>query len=106
MKQVESNPDLDILVNFQQNLTYTDSKFWGAKKRFFSDILISYKNKINDSKNIHFENILSKAVHQAIAEDYKFQFITHLPRYSGIQGSENKKINDNIFSWVFFIYKA
>jgi hypothetical protein len=99
-RQIDKDETIQILMNFQQNLSYADSKCWGAAKSFYSDILILNKNIIDDSKGIHFEHALSKAAHLAIAKGYNFQFIADLPRYSGIKGSENKKFNDSVLYWI------
>jgi len=100
LKQFDNVSPKSIIVNLQKTLTYADSRCWAGSKSFFINYLLKYKNIVNDSDNIHFENALTKAVHLAIIHDYKFSFLNTLPRYSGISGTKNEKYNNSLMYWL------
>jgi hypothetical protein len=99
LKQFYSVNEKQVYVNFHTALSYADSKCWGADKGFYQDYLTPYQPHLNDSTGFYFEHALSKAVHQAIIDDFKFSFISTLPRYSGISGTSNNKYKDSIWYW-------
>ena len=66
---------------------------------FFTEFLLKYKDKINDTKSIYFEHVLSKSVHQAIIKGYKYSNLYHLPRYSGVYGTLGTNYDDSYWKW-------
>lgn len=90
----------DLTVNFTKNLSFVDSRFWGANPSFYKEILIKYKEMINDSKSIYFEHVLCKATHEAIINGYKYSCLYHYPRYAGIYGTDGTTYNDTFRNWI------
>jgi len=99
LQQFDRIENKTVVVNFQQTLTYADSKCWAASKDFYLKYLLPYQERINDSIGFHFEHALCKATHQAITDDWYYSFIVDLPRYSGIGGTENKKYSEHFTHW-------
>ena len=99
-KFIISNPMIDILIDFKLNLTFSDSRFFGFKKTFITKYLLFYKNIVNDSNNIYFENILTKAALVAIANDFKFSPMPELPRIEGFSGSLGKEFKSTYLHWI------
>jgi hypothetical protein len=96
------NQDIDLMINFKPDLSFADSRFWGANCLFFKDILLNYKAYVNDTNSIYFEHALAKAVHDAVNKDFKYSRLYHYPRFSGFRGTDNSKIND---TWGYWILK-
>lgn len=90
----------DILINFKPDLSFVDSRFWGAKSLFFTESLIKYKDIIDDSNSIHFEHALCKAVHDFINNGFIYSGLNHYPRYSGIYGTDGSRYNDSWLHWI------
>lgn len=89
----------DVYADLYKASPFSDSRFWGAKKSFFCNILVSYKNKINDSAGYIFEFALSEAVHNAVKLGYSYSALQYLPRYSGIYGTDNVPIKSFWALW-------
>ena len=98
LKQYEQYSDMHVMVKFYGFLKNCDSRFFGFVPSFIPDYLVNYKDVVNDSKDIFFENILS--VHQAIASGYNFRPFKTLPRLQGSSGTFGVKYNSNYFSWL------
>jgi hypothetical protein len=94
------NESIDIMVNFRKDLSFADSRFFGAKRPFYSDFLVRYKDQVNDSKSDFFEHALSKAALESIILGYKYSGLGYYPRFSGIRGTDNSRINDSLFYWI------
>jgi hypothetical protein len=89
----------DLVMNFTNSLSFVDSRFWGANVLFFNDILLKFKDEINDEKSIYFEHVLCKSAHQAIIKGYKYSSLYHRPRYSGVYGTLGITYNDSYWKW-------
>ena len=96
------NQSIDLLVNFKPELSWADSRFWGANINFFKDSLLKHKDSVNDSRSVYFEHVLSTAVHESIIEGYNYSGLYNYPRFSGFRGTDNSRIND---SWLYWILK-
>ena len=77
----------------------SDSRFWGAQNSFYTDILLSYKNEIDDSKGMYFEHALFNAIQQATTKGYSHSVLPVLPRFSGINATDNKAFKSSWFIW-------
>lgn len=100
IKRYNSNYNIfDIYINFKNNLSFADSRFFCATKHFFSNFLVNNKYIINDSENIYFEHVLSNAVHEFIINGYSYSGLKHYPRISGVYATKGIKYNSNWFSW-------
>lgn len=99
-KQYEHCSDIQIMVNFYGFLKNCDSRFFGFIPSFIPDYLVNYKDVVNDSKDIYFENILSYSVLQAIVKGYNFRPFNNLPRVQGSSGTFGIKYNSTYLSWL------
>jgi len=97
---VKSNNKLEILSDLKLNLTFSDSRFFGFKKKFVKDYLSLQKHYLNDAKGFYFENALTKAALSAIADGYVFSAMPDLPRIDGYSGSLGKKFKSNYLHWM------
>jgi hypothetical protein len=96
------NQGIDLLVNFKPDLSFADSRFFGAKMLFYKDVLLSFKSLVNDAESVFFEHALSKAVHESIINGYQYSGLYPYPRFSGFRGTDGSHIND---SWIYWILK-
>ena len=95
----DNENNFDLIINFTNNLSFVDARFWGANPLFFTEFFLKYKDEINDTKSIYFEHVLSKSVHQAIIKGYKYSNLYHYPRYSGVYGTLGTTYNDSYWKW-------
>ncbi len=89
----------DLLVDFKQHLSYADSRLIGCTAAFLSEVLLRYKNSVNDTEKVYFEHALSKATHEAISKDFRFCTFKYKPRFSGTYGTDNTVYNDSWLHW-------
>lgn len=100
ISQYEKCNRLELLVDLKQQLQYSDSRFWGSTVQFLQDVLMQYKEKINDSENYYFEHALCHATHEAIAKKYAFSCLQYTPRYKGTYGTNNKRYRHSLLFWL------
>lgn len=98
-KQVEEDKEISLLVNFYGFLKNCDSRFFGFTPDFVPRFLSRHKNNLNDSEWIFFENILSSAALEAIAQDYNFRPLCEYLRIEGTSGTLGVKYNSGYLSW-------
>jgi hypothetical protein len=96
----EENCLLDLLLDYRENLKFSDSRFFAFKPAFIPDYLSKYESILDDSKEIFFEHILAKAGLLAIADDYNFKPLPYLPRIEGVSGTFNIRWKSNFFIWM------
>ncbi|MBJ6118424.1 hypothetical protein JAO76_09490 [Pontibacter sp. BT310] len=95
----KTSQSYNLLIDLKENLSFSDSRFLGCVPSFFSEILLKYKDRVNDSIEIFFEHALCNATHEAIIRGYRFSFLKFKPRYSGTYGTDNTVYND---SWTYW----
>lgn len=100
LSQYRRAHDIEIMVDLLHQLQYSDSRFWGSTPRFLKEILLKYKNKINDSENYYFEHALCHATHEGISKRYTYSSLKYKSRFAGIQATDNKKYNPLLISWL------
>ncbi|MFN0047756.1 MAG: hypothetical protein ACKVOU_01385 [Cytophagales bacterium] len=97
---VNSNLQFDLFIDFNKNLTYSDSRIFAFKHDFFHNFLFKYINVICDKSGIIFENVLSKAALEYILENKKICILNDHPRISGKSGTFNENYHDSLISWL------
>jgi hypothetical protein len=100
VKQMQDDADAHLLVNFYGFLKSCDSRIFGFVPRFIPEYLVKRKDSINDTKMVFFENALSAAALEAIADSYNFRPLIELARISGSSGTMGINYKSNYFSWV------
>ena len=100
INQYKENNSIELMVDLKMQLQYSDSRFWGCTSRFLSEILLKYKNEINDSVNLFFEHALCYATHEAISKKYCFASLKYKPRFKGTYATDNKKYQSSLFYWL------
>ncbi|MCC9166152.1 hypothetical protein [Pontibacter harenae] len=98
-ERYDKNKDLDLLLDFNKNLTFCDSRIFGFTPVFFYDYLYKYKNSLNDTNGVYFEHILAKASLIAISQGLKYLPFPSSPKIKGISGSNNIKYDLNNFEF-------
>ena len=97
--------DNEIYLNLKNNLKLADSTIFGGSKLFFTKYLIHETSKTNDSKNIFFEHATASATLKAITNGLQFSQIKVYADIDGYIGTNNKKIENNIFKKIkLFFY--
>jgi len=97
----------DVHVYIKDNLTYADSHVFFGSKFFFSNYVIPWASKTNDTKGIFLEHCIAKATLSAINDNLNFNHFSVYPDIDGIIGKNNKIIQNNIFKKIklFFFGK-
>jgi len=91
----------DVHVNFSLNITRCDSRMIIYKPSFYiSYFKPSLEKYLNESSKMFFETVLSRSVHLLISEGGKFQPWPIYPLYSGINGSNGKKVEFNFLKKI------
>jgi hypothetical protein len=99
LSQHQGARQVEVMVDLLHQLQYSDSRFWGSSPRFLREILLKYKDKINDSDNYYFEHALCYAAHEAISKRYVYSSLKYKPRFAGMQATDNKTYNPSLISW-------
>ena len=102
---IKKNERVDLMVDLKLNLTFADSRFFGFKKEFINEYLLNYKNILNDSESVYFENILTKATLVAVSNGYSYTAMPDLPRICGFSGSLGKEFKSNYIHWMKHRFK-
>ena len=100
VKQVEGEPEINILVNFYGFLKNCDSRVFGFTPLFIPDFLLKQKETLNDSNWVFFENALCIAALEAISKDYHFRPLNEVARISGSSGTLGISYNSSYLSWL------
>lgn len=88
-KQADSltYPNDYIISDLRQNLSFADSRLFGATINFFKNYLLKYKIVINDSEGIYFEHALAKSILKAISENYIYEPMYNYPNFIGLSAT-------------------
>lgn len=99
-QQYVDNKEVEILVDFFRFLEFCDSRFFGFKPFFIPEYLLKYKEMVDDSKWIFFENILAKATLQAVINYCVFRPLKHFPRIKGSSATLGITYNSSYLYWL------
>jgi hypothetical protein len=86
----------DIFCDLRWNLTHADSRVFCASIPFLQQYLIPLQESLNDSRNITFEHILARAVHQAMAHGRRWEMLPHPADIRGISATANVVIPSSL----------
>ncbi|MEO6915222.1 MAG: hypothetical protein ABI151_05765 [Chitinophagaceae bacterium] len=98
-KQVAEDEEINLLINFYGFLKNCDSRFFGFSPDFVPRFLSKHKGNLNDSDWVFFENVLSSAALEAIAQEYNFRPLREYLRIDGSSGTLGIKYNSGYLSW-------
>lgn len=88
-----------LMVWLSKELDYSDSRIFFAPAAFYNEIFVKYAGTVDDSKDVHFENALCKAVLEAIQAGYSYLPFRNKFRISGQSGTDSTFLKDSLFSW-------
>lgn len=80
----------DIMADFSNNLSWSDSRLFGGSKKFISEYLIQKVKKSNDSSGLYFEHLLARAIHKAMSDGLQWVSIPCVFLIEGISGTTGK----------------
>ncbi|NID11658.1 hypothetical protein [Fibrivirga algicola] len=89
---------LFVLCWLKRYLQYADSRFFVAKKDFFTSYLSKEMALIDEKNDIYFEHVLARAVHRSIADGELWLPPIDYPICYGISGTENLKYRTDLKS--------
>lgn len=86
-----------VYVNLYSDLKNCDSRLFIAGKQFIEKYFFPISSDINDSVDICFEHILTKAVLTYLVDGGEWSLLPKYPRFEGISGTTNEKIT----TWLY-----
>ncbi|RZL46749.1 MAG: hypothetical protein EOP00_14030 [Pedobacter sp.] len=89
----------DFMVDLLNQLKYSDSRIFMAKKLFFEDYLFKLENEVNDSKGYYFEHALRNSVLFAVMDNLTYLPFKYLPRIIGTSGTDDLNYNHSFLKW-------
>lgn len=92
LKRIDWSQSLDIYCDLRRNLTSADSRLFCASVKFLQNYLIPMQELINDSDGVYFENVLSRAVHRAMADGLRWAMLPCAHAMRGIGGTSNEPL--------------
>lgn len=102
--------DFDVMGNFSPFLNYLDSRVFLFKPRFFFNYFKLYKDQIDDSNKVYFENALARATNRCLSEGGKWKPIPFPLIIEGYSGTFNKRYDSLLKRFLtyskFYIKKA
>ena len=92
-----NRPDLDVVCNLYRNLTWGDSRVFGATNAFIQDYLLPMRDLIDEEADLGIEQVLARAVHQLMAKGGKWSATPEWLEVQGISGTLGKAYKVNRF---------
>lgn len=92
------NDDIYVVSWLKRQLQYADSRFFIAKKEFYSKYLMKELMYISEVNHIYFEHVLARAIHRCLADGNRWSLPREYPVCEGISGTENIKYKTGFFS--------
>ncbi len=86
-----------VYVNIYSDLKNCDSRLFIAGKRFIEEYFFPISPNINDSEDICFEHLLTKAVLTYLVDGGNWSLLPKYPRFEGVSGTTNEKIT----TWLY-----
>lgn len=91
----------DLVCNLEKNLSWADSRFFMAKREFFSEYFFGYHQQIDDSKKSYFEHALAKAALKGICDGgLTWSPLPAAPFYRGYYATANTMYSGNIIKHI------
>ena len=95
MRLLADRPEIDVVCNLYRNLTWGDSRVFGATNAFIQDYLLPMRHLIDEEEDLGIEQVLARAVHQLMAKGGKWSATPEWLEVQGISGTlgEAYKVN-------------
>ncbi len=95
MRLLADGPEIDVVCNLYRNLTWGDSRVFGATNAFIQDYLLPMRHLIDEEADLGIEQVLARAVHQLMAKGGKWSATPEWLEVQGISGTlgEAYKVN-------------
>jgi hypothetical protein len=95
MRLLAERPEVDIVCNLYRNLTWGDSRVFGATNAFLQDYLLPMRDLIDEEADLGIEQVLARAIHQLMANGGKWSATPEWLEVQGISGTfgEAYKVN-------------
>lgn len=90
----ECDHSISIHADFSRNLSWVDSRFFGARKDFYFYAL-PYLAAINECEELHMEVCLARAAHAYLALGKSWRLLPDAPVFEGFYGADNSKYTKN-----------
>lgn len=91
-----------VFLDFRRALTFADSRIFGFHPSFLSRYFLKRRHEINDSEQRIFENILAKAVLEAVIAGEAYRQFPYYPKFIGVSGTDNIPYRSD---FVYFLLK-
>ena len=92
--------ECDLMVDLLNQMKYSDSRIFIAKKLFFEDYLFKLDDIVNDSKGFYFEHALKNAVLLSLINNLNYLPFKYLPRIVGSSGTDDMNYNHSFWKWI------
>lgn len=79
--------DIDVMCNLEKNLTWADSRTFGATPKFLRMYFSPMREEINDTKGSSFEHVLARASHKLMADRGQWSPLPEALQIHGVSGS-------------------
>ena len=89
VEYIQLNPNVDIISDLSENLSYADSRVFACSNTFLKQYLCPMQEYLDDSKGSFFEHILAIAIHKALSEGKSWSMPPCLPEILGVFGTDN-----------------
>jgi hypothetical protein len=98
LRLLADQPDVDVSCNLFRNLTWGDSRVFGATKAFLQDYLLPRRDLIDELADLGIEQVLARAVHQLMADGGKWSAPPEWLEVQGISGTLGEAYKVNRFT--------
>jgi hypothetical protein len=97
MRVLADRPEVDVFCNLFRNLTWGDSRVFGATNAFIQDYLLPMRDLIDEEADLGIEQVLARAVHQLMANGGKWSTTPEWLEVQGISGTLGQAYKVNRF---------
>jgi hypothetical protein len=98
MRLLADRPDIDVVCNMFRNLTWGDTRVFGATKAFLQDYLLPRRDLIDELADRGIEPLMARAVHQLMADGGKWSTPPEWLEVQGISGTLGEAYKVNRFT--------
>jgi hypothetical protein len=98
MTFLADRPDIDVVCNLFRNLTWGDTRVFGATKTFLQNYLLPRRDLIDEVAELGIEQVMARAVHQLMADGGKWSAPSEWLEVQGISGTLGEAYKVNRFT--------
>jgi hypothetical protein len=98
MRFLADRPDVDVVCDMFRNLTWGDTRVFGATKTFLQDYLLPRRDLIDEVADLGIEQVMARAVHQLMADGGKWSAPPEWLEVHGISGTLGDAYKVNRFT--------